>query len=428
MECPFCGASLPDDASFCPECGSPLHADAPASASGFHPDFASEKTASPDEDKTTVVSPAAAADPYTTPQTVTQSPAYSWREGEVSSDETVKLPQADAAPAADGVAAASAAPASAAGADDPLAGFGTTIEDAVTEPAFHADTAPLTEEEQLEQDRESLKTAKAEYKLARKRLGKSYAPAIALGVIAVFALCASTGWAAYSYAQEHPQNASQVQKLQKQLKTSDGKLKDAQDELKQAKSDLKDAKAELKAAKKSTDTGGTATDSSSSSDPTSTSTSSTGDTSKLNIDKPTTFTGTWRGALKETTGSWGKTCYGGSKNDLVITFKKIDESGQTTADISATLHAHDTYSMEGTTVDQSDGDGYKTYTDVTGTFTKGKGFEFDLPVEEDGCSLQVSGVPKKKNGRYYLDVKAVSGDSAVSMGTTITDKFELELS
>ncbi len=372
------------------------------------------------------------ADPYTTPQTVTQSPSYSYREDEAATEETMELPDSNAyQPESSSDSSLDEAAADTTRVQsDPLSGFGTTIEDAVTEPAFHADTTPLTEEEQLAQDRESLKTAKAEYKLARKRLGKSYAPAIALGIIAVGALCCGTGWAAYSYAQDHPQNASMVQKLQKQIKSSDAKLKKTQDELEQAKSDLKDAKAELKAANKSNKSDDSADGSgsmdSSTSGSTSTNTASAGDTSKLDIDKPTTFTGTWRGALKSTDNSWGHTCYGASKNDLVINFKSIDDSGQATADISATLHAHDTYDAE-KTVDQSDGDSYQTYTDVTGTFTRGKGFEFSLPVE-DGCALTITGVPKKKNGKYYLITTVDSQDSNAKMGTRIKDSFELQLS
>lgn len=377
MECPYCGALLPDDASFCSECGSPL-ATPPSTAP-------------------------VPEDPYTTPQTVSQSPAFSWRDGEAATAATVELPKADDASEADEQpvtapgASEPAAPESDSDATrvvDPLSDFGTTIEDAETESAYHADfgSTPLSEEEQLEQDRESLKTAKAEYKLARKRLGKSYAPAIAAGVIVVAALCAGTGWAGYSYGLAHPQNTEQVQKLKKQLESSKDELTKTQDELDQTKSDLKDAKA------------------------------------KLNIDKPTSFANTtWRGALKETGNSWGHTCYGASKNDLVIVFKSISDSGEAVADISATLHAHDTYNAE-KTVAQSDGDDYRTYTDVTGTFVRNKGFEFSLPVEEEGCELTVTGVPKKKNGKYYLVTEVVSRDSAVNMGTSISDSFELMIS
>ena len=409
MECPYCGALLPDDASFCSECGSPLATPSP--------------TAPVPED------------PYTTPQTVSQSPAFSWRDGEAATAATVELPKADAASKAD------EQPVTAPGASeldmpesdsdatrvvDPLSDFGTTIEDAETESAYHADfgPTPLSEEEQLEQDRESLKTAKAEYKLARKRLGKSYAPAIAAGVIVVAALCAGTGWAGYSYGLAHPQNTEQIQKLKKQLESSKDELTKTQDELDQTKSDLKDAKAELKAVNKDGEDGGeNAAGASKAGD-----SSTTGDASKVNIDKPTTFANTtWRGALKETSGSWGKTCYGGSKNDLVIVFKSISDSGQAIADISATLHAHDTYNAE-KTIDHSDGDDYRTYTDVTGTFVRNKGFEFSLPVEEEDCELTVTGVPKKKNGKHYLVTEVVSRDSAVNMGTSISDSFELMIS
>lgn len=411
MECPNCGALLPDDASFCSECGSPLAAPSPTAP--------------------------APEDPYTTPQTVSQSPAFSWRDGEAATAATVELPKADASSKAD------EQPVKAPGASEPavpesdpdatrvvdsLSDFGTTIEDAETEPAYHADlgSTPLSEKEQLEQDRESLKTAKAEYKLARKRLGKSYAPAIAAGVIVVAALCAGAGWAGYSYGLAHPQNTEQIQKLKKQLESSKDELTTTQDELDQTKSDLKDAKAELKTANKnSEDASSDAEDSSTTGNATS---STSGSTAKINIDKPTSFANTtWRGTLKETSGSWGHTCYGGSKNDLVIVFKSISDSGQVVADISATLHAHDTYNAE-KTIDHSDGDDYRTYTDVTGTFVKNKGFEFSLPVEEEDCDLTVTGVPKKKNGKYYLDTEVVSRDSAVNMGTSITDSFELLIS
>lgn len=411
MECPNCGALLPDDASFCSECGSPLAAPSP--------------TASAPED------------PYTTPQTVSQSPAFSWRDGEAATAATVELPKADAASKADEqpVTAPGASEPAVPESDldatrvvDPLSDFGTTIEDAETEPAYHADlgSTPLSEKEQLEQDRESLKTAKAEYKLARKRLSKSYAPAIAAGVIVVAALCAGTGWAGYSYGLAHPQNTEQIQKLKKQLESSKDELTKTQDELDQTKSDLKDAKAELKTASKNgEDASSDAEDSSTTGNATS---STSGSTAKINIDKPTSFANTtWRGTLKETTGSWGHTCYGASKNDLVIVFKSISDSGEVVADISATLHAHDTYNAE-KTVAQSDGDDYRTYTDVTGTFVKNKGFEFSLPVEEEDCDLTVTGVPKKKNGKYYLNTKVESGDSAVNMGTGITDSFELMIS
>lgn len=409
MECPYCGALLPDDASFCSECGSPL--------------AAPPSTAPVPED------------PYATPQTVSQSPAFSWRDGEAATAATVELPKADDASEADEqpVAAPGASEPAAPESDsdatrvvDPLSDFGTTIEDAETESAYHADfgSTPLSEEEQLEQDRESLKTAKAEYKLARKRLGKSYAPAIAAGVIVVAALCAGTGWAGYSYGLAHPQNTEQIQKLKKQLESSKDELTKTQDELDQTKSDLKDAKAELKAVNKDGEDGGeNAAGASKAGD-----SSTTGDASKVNIDKPTTFANTtWRGALKETSGSWGKTCYGGSKNDLVIVFKSISDSGQAIADISATLHAHDTYNAE-KTIDHSDGDDYRTYTDVTGTFVRNKGFEFSLPVEEEDCELTVTGVPKKKSGKYYLVTEVVSRDSAVNMGTSISDSFELMIS
>lgn len=411
MECPYCGALLPDDASFCSECGSPLAAPSPTAP--------------------------APEDPYTTPQTVSQSPAFSWRDGEAATAATVELPKADAASKADEqpVTAPGASEPAVPESDldatrvvDPLSDFGTTIEDAETEPAYHADlgSTPLSEKEQLDQDRESLKTAKAEYKLARKRLGKSYAPAIAAGVIVVAALCAGTGWAGYSYGLAHPQNTEQIQKLKKQLESSKDELTKTQDELDQTKSDLKDAKAELKtASKNSEDASSDAEDSSTTGNATS---STSGSTAKINIDKPTSFANTtWRGTLKETTGSWGHTCYGASKNDLVIVFKSISDSGEVVADISATLHAHDTYNAE-KTVAQSDGDDYRTYTDVTGTFVKNKGFEFSLPVEEEDCDLTVTGVPKKKNGKYYLDTEVVSGDSAVNMGTGITDSFELLIS
>lgn len=411
MECPNCGALLPDDASFCSECGSPLAAPSP-----------------------TVPAP---EDPYTTPQTVSQSPAFSWRDGEAATAATVELPKADAVSKADEqpVTAPGASEPAVPESDldatrvvDPLSDFGTTIEDAETEPAYHADlgSTPLSEKEQLEQDRESLKTAKAEYKLARKRLGKSYAPAIAAGVIVVAALCAGTGWAGYSYGLAHPQNTEQIQKLKKQLESSKDELTKTQDELDQTKSDLKDAKAELKTAgKNGEDASSDAADSSTTGNATS---STSGSTAKINIDKPASFANTtWRGALKETSGSWGHTCYGGSKNDLVIVFKSISDSGQVVADISATLHAHDTYNAE-KTIDHSDGDDYRTYTDVTGTFVKNKGFEFSLPVEEEDCDLTVTGVPKKKNGKYYLDTEVVSRDSAVNMGTSITDSFELLIS
>lgn len=409
MECPYCDALLPDDACFCSECGSPLDAPAPAAP--------------------------APKDPYTTPQTVSQSPAFSWRDGEAATTGTVELPKtgdasvADAQPVADSNASSSAAPEPepvATRVVGPLSDFGTTIDDVETEPAFHADlgSTPLSEKEQLAQDRESLKTAKAEYRLARKRLGKSYAPAIAAGVIAVAALCAGTGWAGYSYGLAHPQNTEQIQKLKKQLKSSGDSLKETQDELDQTKADLKDAKAELKAVNKDGEDGGeNAAGASKAGD-----SSTTGDASKVNIDKPTTFANTtWRGALKETSGSWSKTCYGGSKNDLVIVFKSISDSGQAIADISATLHAHDTYNAE-KTIDHSDGDDYRTDTDVTGTFVRDKGFEFSLPVEDDDCDLTVTGVPKKKNGKYYLVTEVVSRDSAVNMGTSISDSFELMIS
>lgn len=414
MECPYCGALLPDDASFCSECGSPLAA--PSS------------TAPVPED------------PYTTPQTVSQSPAFSWRDGEAATAATVELPKADAASKADEqpVAAPGASEPAVPESDsdatrvvDPLSDFGTTIEDVETEPACHADfgSTPLSEEEQLEQDRESLKTAKAEYKLARKRLGKSYAPAIAAGVIVVAALCAGTGWAGYSYGLAHPQNTEQIQKLKKQLESSKDELTKTQDELDQTKSDLKDAKAELKTASKNgEDASSNAEGSSTTGNATSSTTTTSGSTAKLNIDKPTSFANTtWRGALKETGNSWGHTCYGASKNDLVIVFKSISDSGEAVADISATLHAHDTYNAE-KTVAQSDGDDYRTYTDVTGTFVRNKGFEFSLPVEEEDCDLTVTGVPKKKNGKYYLNTTVESGDGAVTMGTRITDSFELLIS
>lgn len=409
MECPYCGALLPDDASFCSECRSPLADAAPAAS--------------------------APEDPYTTPQTVSQSPAFSWRDGEAATAATVELPKTGDAPSADSHPATNAdAPEpdpAVTRVSDPLSGFGTTIEDAETEPAYHADSGstPLSEEEQLEQDRESLKTAKAEYKLARKRLGKSYAPAIAAGVIVVAALCAGTGWAGYSYGLAHPQNTEQIQKLKEQLESSKDELKKTQDDLDQTKADLKDAKAELKTASKSGDDASSdAEGSSATGKATSSTTTTSGSTAKLDIDKPTTFANTtWRGALKETSNSWGHTCYGASKNDLVIVFKSISDSGETVADISATLHAHDTYNAE-KTVSQSDGDDYRTYTDVTGTFVRNKGFEFSLPVEEEGCDLKVAGVPKKKNGKYYLNTTVVSGDSAVNMGTSITDTFELLIS
>lgn len=414
MECPYCGALLPDDASFCSECGSPL-ADAVPAAS-------------------------APEDPYTTPQTVSQSPAFSWRDGEAATAATVELPKTDDAPLADSQPApSSAAPEptapepdpAATRVADPLSDFGTTIDDVETQPAYHADldSTPLSEEEQLEQDRESLKTAKAEYKLARKRLGKSYAPAIAAGVIVVAALCAGTGWAGYSYGLAHPQNTEQIQKLKEQLESSKDELKKTQDDLDQTKADLKDAKAELKTASKNgEDTSSDAEGSSTTGNATSSTTTTSGSTAKLNIDKPTSFANTtWRGALKETGNSWGHTCYGASKNDLVIVFKSISDSGEAVADISATLHAHDTYNAE-KTVSQSDGDVYRTYTDVTGTFVRNKGFEFSLPVEEEGCDLTVAGVPKKKNGKYYLNTTVESGDGAVNMGTRITDSFELLIS
>ena len=414
MECPYCGALLPDDASFCSECGSPL-ADAVPAAS-------------------------APEDPYTTPQTVSQSPAFSWRDGEAATAATVELPKTDDAPLADSQPTPSSAvpeptapepdPAATRVAD-PLSDFGTTIDDVETQPAYHADldSTPLSEEEQLEQDRESLKTAKAEYKLARKRLGKSYAPAIAAGVIVVAALCAGTGWAGYSYGLAHPQNTEQIQKLKEQLESSKDELKKTQDDLDQTKADLKDAKAELKTASKNgEDASSDAEGSSTTGNATSSTTTTSGSTAKLNIDKPTSFANTtWRGALKETGNSWGHTCYGASKNDLVIVFKSISDSGEAVADISATLHAHDTYNAE-KTVSQSDGDVYRTYTDVTGTFVRNKGFEFSLPVEEEGCDLTVAGVPKKKNGKYYLNTTVESGDGAVNMGTSITDTFELLIS
>lgn len=406
MECPYCGALLPDDASFCSECGSPLADAAPAAS--------------------------APEDLYTTPQTVSQSPAFSWRDGEAATAATVELPKTDDTPLTDSQPTpSSAAPEpdpAATRVVDPLSDFGTTIDDVETQPAYHADldSTPLSEEEQLEQDRESLKTAKAEYKLARKRLGKSYAPAVAAGVIVVAALCAGTGWAGYSYGLAHPQDTEQIQKLKKQLESSKDELTKTQDELDQTKSDLKDAKAELKtASKNSEDTSSDAEDSSTTGNATS---STSGSTAKINIDKPTSFANTtWRGTLKETSGSWGHTCYGASKNDLVIVFKSISDSGQAIADISATLHAHDTYNAE-KTIDHSDGDDYRTYTDVTGTFVRNKGFEFSLPVEEEDCELTVTGVPKKKNGKYYLVTEVVSRDSAVNMGTSISDSFELMIS
>lgn len=409
MECPYCGALLPDDASFCSECGSPLADAAPAAP--------------------------VPEDPYTTPQTVSQSPAFSWRDGEAATAATVELPKTGDAPSADSHPATNAgAPESDPAATrvaDRLSDFGTTIDDVETQPAYHADldSTPLSEEEQLEQDRESLKTAKAEYKLARKRLGKSYAPAIAAGVIVVAALCAGTGWAGYSYGLAHPQNTEQIQKLKEQLESSKDELKKTQDDLDQTKADLKDAKAELKTASKNgEDAGSDAEGSSTTGNATSSTTTTSGSTAKLNIDKPTSFANTtWRGALKETSNSWGHTCYGASKNDLVIVFKSVSDSGEAVADISATLHAHDTYNAE-KTVSQSDGDDYRTYTDVTGTFVRNKGFEFSLPVEEEGCELTVTGVPKKKNGKYYLDTEVVSRDSAVNMGTGISDTFELLIS
>lgn len=308
MECPYCGAILPDDAGFCSECGSPLAAPSPTAP--------------------------VSEDPYTTPQTVSQSPAFSWRDGEAATAATVELPKADDASETDEqpVAAPGASEPAASESDsdatrvvDPLSDFGTTIEDVETEPACHADfgSTPLSEEEQLEQDRESLKTAKAEYKLARKRLGKSYAPAIAAGVIVVAALCAGTGWAGYSYGLAHPQNTEQIQKLKKQLESSKDELTKTQDELDQTKSDLKDAKAELKTASKNgEDASSDAEDFSTTGNATSSTTTTSGSTAKLNIDKPTSFVNTtWRGALKETGNSWGHTCYGASKNDLVIVLR-----------------------------------------------------------------------------------------------------------
>ncbi len=215
----------------------------------------------------------------------------------------------------------------------------------------------------------------------------------------------------------HPQNTEQIQKLKKQLESSKDELTKTQDELDQTKSDLKDAKAELKTASKNgEDASSDAEDSSTTGNATSSTTTTSGSTAKINIDKPTSFASTtWRGTLKETSGSWGHTCYGASKNDLVILFKSVSDSGEVVADISATLHAHDTYNAE-KTVAQSDGDDFRTYTDVTGTFVRNKGFEFSLPVEEEGCELTVSGVPKKKNGglvvtdrdRFTVDNSTVS--------------------
>lgn len=260
---------------------------------------------------------------------MSQSPAFSWRDGEASTAATVELPKADDASEADEQpvtapgASGPAVPESDSDATrvvDPLSDFGTTIEEAEAELAYHADlgSTPLSEEEQLEQDRESLKTAKAEYKLARKRLGKSYAPAIAAGVIVVAALCAGTGWASYSYRSAHPQNTEQIQKLKKQLESSKDELTKTQDELDQTKSDLKDAKAELKTASKNgEDASSDAEDSSTTGNATSSTTTTSGSTAKINIDKPTSFASTtWRGALKETSSSWGHTCYGTAKTTL----------------------------------------------------------------------------------------------------------------
>lgn len=119
MECPYCGALLPDDAGFCSECGSPLAAPSPTAA--------------------------VPEDPYTTPQTVSQSPAFSWRDGEAATAATVELPKADAASKADEqpVAAPGASEPAVPESDsdatrvvDPLSDFGTTIEDAETESAY----------------------------------------------------------------------------------------------------------------------------------------------------------------------------------------------------------------------------------------------------------------------------------------------------
>lgn len=124
---------------------------------------------------------------------------------------------------------------------------GTKVEESAQDAYVTPETvfsASLSEKEQLAQDEEAYKTAEAEYKRARERLGKSYAPMVALIVVVWLLGCAASAGGMYFYLQAHPQNDATVERLQKQLATSKEEVESLKTRLKAAKAKATSGKAD----------------------------------------------------------------------------------------------------------------------------------------------------------------------------------------
>ena len=120
---------------------------------------------------------------------------------------------------------------------------GTKVEESAQDAYVTPETvfsASLSEKEQLAQDEEAYKTAEAEYKRARERLGKSYAPMVALIVVVWLLGCAASAGGMYFYLQAHPQNDATVERLA----TSKEEVESLKTRLKAAKAKATSGKAD----------------------------------------------------------------------------------------------------------------------------------------------------------------------------------------
>lgn len=281
MNCPSCGAPLEDGARFCGICGSSIP----------------EGVATASRAARTPQTPA-------TPNTATMSAQDIWAANGVPTKEYNSLASG---------------------------GYATpeTVSSAASQEGFIA-----TDE---------FKRAKADYKSARKKAGKSATPKII--AIAVVVLVAIIVGAIGAYTILNPQ----VQSLQQQLD-------DAQSQLGESNSTSN-----------------------------SSSTTTTGNSSTSNY---SVLVGTWTGQLQS---SAVYNCYGGQATPLTINVKSVDDVGNATVDLTLLFHGHEDPNNTSTT---TTGDQAIIVEDVVLNFSSGS-FSYDVDMTQYGFTdmdiLKLSG-------------------------------------
>ena len=356
MRCPNCGAELPDGAKFCTSCGSQMGCGSGQTPAPVAPQVPSGDYQTPEA--TPVPSP------WQTPgqATPTTAPTQAYQQGPVM-DETCVSPAS-------------------------------------------SDTAASREEGERRDD-EEYRRAKRAYKEARKNAGKSYMPAIAVGVVTALLVAAtSAGAAGYYVTQTAQPDADKVQELTDQLNEANDKIESLESQL-----------AEAKGANAATTTAPATTASTAQA------------AASVDLSRPETFVGTWKGSLTATEWSMDTNCYGGDKNPAIIKINSVNAStGQVSLDASLTYHGHDAQGVSGSS-DTIDGDDYETYTGITGTLD-GDTLKFDVPVAASGGDTKSMSVEAKfaRSGgevKMTAEVRSSYQRSGYLTASMVHDTFEL---